>query len=188
MIDKLDFLFRFWELKARHAQMGLPLSQDEQQELLSLMQLVVADLRIPEPGPAPRNRDALPAQLIGAQSISPVEVRALTASTLVVSCTRRTDGCAVAGKPVVLRATCALGGVEYTIPCQVAWVHSGAARRSGVRSAACRWHSDARAFCRRGAGNDGGCTATAGAVRLRPLMAEGACAAGSWSTVAHALR
>ena len=52
MIEKLDFLVRFWELKARHATLGEPLGQDEQRELLSLLQLVTGDMHLPEIGRA----------------------------------------------------------------------------------------------------------------------------------------
>jgi hypothetical protein len=50
VIDKLGFLVRFWELKARHATLGEPLSASEQLELLSLMQLVTGDCKMPPPG------------------------------------------------------------------------------------------------------------------------------------------
>ena len=65
MIDKLDFLVRFWELKARNASLGEPLAPREQIELLSLMQLVTGDLDTPQIGPIDRPRGALPAQMIG---------------------------------------------------------------------------------------------------------------------------
>src|SRR5579863_8740846 len=54
VIDKLGFLVRFWQLKARHARIGQPLGAREQLELLSLMQLVSSDFRLPPPGPCPR--------------------------------------------------------------------------------------------------------------------------------------
>src|SRR5688500_10659642 len=43
LLDKLDFLVRFWELKARNGSLGAPLAPNEQIELLSLMQLVTGD-------------------------------------------------------------------------------------------------------------------------------------------------
>src|SRR6188768_3493796 len=51
LIEKLDFLVRFWELKARNASLGEPLGSQEQIELLSLMQLVTGDLESPPAGP-----------------------------------------------------------------------------------------------------------------------------------------
>ncbi|MEO8874992.1 MAG: hypothetical protein ABI461_05345, partial [Polyangiaceae bacterium] len=32
------------------------------------------------------------------------------------------------GAPVILRTTDAIRGIEYALPCRVAWVHSGAAK------------------------------------------------------------
>ena len=61
MIDKLDFLVRFWELKARNASLGEPLGPREQIELLSLMQLVTGDVEVPPAGPVDRPKSAVPA-------------------------------------------------------------------------------------------------------------------------------
>src|SRR3954452_7079091 len=39
VMEKLDFLVRFWELRARYEAIGLPLTKNERFELLSLLQL-----------------------------------------------------------------------------------------------------------------------------------------------------
>ena len=65
MMEKLDFLVRFWELKARHDLVGEPLSASEQIELLSLLQLVTGDLELPRPGTLPRPKNVIPAEPIG---------------------------------------------------------------------------------------------------------------------------
>lgn len=122
MIEKLDFLVRFWELKARNASLGRPLEGSEQVELLSLMQLVTGDLDVPPPGPAPRPKGALPAQMIGDGTILGVEVRSVSASAVVVSCASVVPE----GVHVILRAADAVSGVEYALPCSVLWVHRGA--------------------------------------------------------------
>lgn len=122
MIDKLDFLVRFWELKARNASLGEPLVPKEQIELLSLMQLVTGDLEVPAAGPVDRPKSALPAQLIGDGTILPVEIRSVSAAAVVVSCASTVP----ALSPVVLRAADAVSGVEYTLPCTVLWVYRGA--------------------------------------------------------------
>ena len=122
VIEKLGFLVRFWELKARHALVGEPLAPLEQMELLSLMQLVTYDFKMPEPGPAARTRHALPAQLIGEGCIMSVEVRSVSAAAVVVASLRPMS----AGERVILRAADAVSGVEYAVPCTVAWVHEGA--------------------------------------------------------------
>ncbi len=121
MIDKLDFLVRFWELKARNVSLGAPLTPREQIELLSLMQLVTGDLDVPAAGPVDRPRSALPAQLIGDGTILPVEIRAISAAAVVVSCASSVP----ALSPVILRAADAVSGIEYALPCTVLWVYRG---------------------------------------------------------------
>jgi hypothetical protein len=122
LIDKLDFLVRFWELKARNCSLGEPLTGREQIELLSLMQLVTSDLDVPAPGPCERRRNALPAQMIGDGTILPVEIRSVTAGAVIVSCA----GAVPTGAQMILRATDAISGVEYVLPCTVLWVYRGA--------------------------------------------------------------
>lgn len=122
MIDKLDFLVRFWELKARNASLGEPLGPREQIELLSLMQLVTGDLEAPAAGPVDRPKGALPAQMIGDGTILPVEIRAVTAAAVVVSVASTVP----VGAHVILRAADAISGVEYALPCSVTWVYRSA--------------------------------------------------------------
>jgi hypothetical protein len=119
LIDKLDFLVRFWELKARNASLGQPLLPREQIELLSLMQLVTADLDVPAIGPCERPKGALPAQIIGDGTILPVEIRSVAAGAVIVSCASAVP----AGAQVILRAADAVTGVEYALPCKVLWVY-----------------------------------------------------------------
>lgn len=122
MIDKLDFLVRYWELNARNSSLGEPLTGSEQIELLSLMQLVTGDMDVPAPGPCERRRQTLPAQMIGDGTILTVEIRSVTAGAVVVSCA----GVVPAGAQMILRATDAITGVEYVLPCNVLWVYRGA--------------------------------------------------------------
>lgn len=122
MIDKLDFLVRFWELKARNASLGEPLGPSEQIELLSLMQLVTGDLEVPAVGPVERPKSAVPAQMIGDGTILAVEMRSVSAAAVVVSCA----GTMPAGSHVIVRAADAISGVEYALPCSVLWVYRGA--------------------------------------------------------------
>jgi hypothetical protein len=122
LIDKLDFLVRFWELKARNASLGEPLRGDEQIELLSLMQLVTGDLDVPAVGPYERPKNALPAQMIGDGTILTVEIRGVAAGAVIVSCASTVP----AGAQVILRAADAITGVEYALPCNVLWVYRGA--------------------------------------------------------------
>jgi hypothetical protein len=119
VIDKLGFLARFWELKARHATLGQPLSPNEQVELLSLMQLVTSDFHMPEPGTCARPANALPAQLIGEGTILPVEVRYVCAAAMLVASARPMSP----AERVIVRTADAVSGVEYAFPCNVAWVY-----------------------------------------------------------------
>lgn len=122
MIDKLDFLVRFWELRARSESLGDPLAAREQIELLSLLQLVTRELDVPNVGPVARPRSALPAQMIGEGTILPVEIRSVSAAACVVSCASTVPQ----GAQVILRAADAISGVEYAMPCRVLWVYEGA--------------------------------------------------------------
>lgn len=63
MLDKLDFMMRFWDLKARHESLGAPLLPVERVELLSLLSLMATDDPLPEAGPPPRSEHALEAQI-----------------------------------------------------------------------------------------------------------------------------
>jgi hypothetical protein len=122
VIEKLDFLVRFWELKARHATLGAPLGPHEQVELLSLMQLV-GEFDVPAAGPVARPKSALPAQLIGDGTMRAVEIRALSAAALLVAIAVPI----AVGAQVIVRAADAVTGVEYALPCKVMWVHAGSA-------------------------------------------------------------
>jgi hypothetical protein len=122
VIEKLDFLVRFWELSARHATLGSPLGSAERLELLSLMQLVNVDAQVPPVGHAETSDDALPAQLIGEGAILAVEMRDVSASGMRVACADTMKK----GARVVVRTADAVTGVEYVLPCTVAWVHRGA--------------------------------------------------------------
>jgi hypothetical protein len=119
VIDKLGFLVRFWELRARHATLGEPLSSSEQLELLSLMQLVTSDFHMPEPGTCARPANALPAQLIGQGMIVPVEVRYVCAAAMLVAGTKAMSP----GERVIVRTADAVSGVEYALPCTVEWTY-----------------------------------------------------------------
>lgn len=119
MIDKIGFLVRFWELRARHATLGEPLSSREQLELLSLMQLVIGDCKMPDPGTCARPANALPAQLIGEGTILPVEMRHVCAAAMLVASAKAMTK----NERVIVRTTDAVSGIEYALPCSVAWVY-----------------------------------------------------------------
>lgn len=121
MIEKLGFLVRFWELRARHATLGEPLSPGEQVELLSLMQLVTTEFKMPKPGFCARPPNALPGQLIGEGSIRAVELRHVCAAAVLVACVKPMT----IGERAIVRTADAVSGIEFVLPCLVAWSHPG---------------------------------------------------------------
>jgi len=129
MMEKLDFLVRFWELKARHDLVGEPLSASEQIELLSLLQLVTGDLELPRPGTLARPNNVIPAELIGEGVIVHAEIRSVSAAAIFVS----SSGSVPQDASIVLRATDAISGVEYTLPCRVAWCHGSTPASMALR-------------------------------------------------------
>jgi hypothetical protein len=122
VLEKIDFLVRFWELNARNAQLGQPLTSPERLELLSLMQLVTGDVRVQGAGPVGRTRGALPAQMIGDGTIKAVEIRSVSAAALLVASVSTLS----VGSQVIVRVADAVSGVEYALPCKVKWVYVGA--------------------------------------------------------------
>jgi hypothetical protein len=50
-----------------------------------------------------------------------MEVRAISAAALIAT----SEGRVPVGARVIVRAADAVGGVEYALPCTVAWVHTG---------------------------------------------------------------
>jgi hypothetical protein len=117
MLEKLDFMMRFWDLKARHESAGAPLSPVEQVELLSLLNLMATDDPLPEPGAPPRSEHALDAQITAHGGFVAVEIRMVCASGLVVACMTPLP----AGQSTVVRLADDGSGVEYNLPCVVEW-------------------------------------------------------------------
>jgi hypothetical protein len=122
VIEKVDFLVRFWELKARSERCGDPLAPGEQLELLSLMQVVTLDRKAQGPGPVPREPGAIPAQLIGDGAIQPIEIRSVSATAILVA----TTSVLSVGSQVIVRIADAVSGVEFALPCEVTWTFQGA--------------------------------------------------------------
>jgi hypothetical protein len=118
MLDKLDFMVRFWDLQARHGA-GMPLTPLERGELFSLLSLMVADDPMPDPGQA--REEGTPVQIAAHASFLGATLVHVCAAGLVV----------VAGAPMpvgqstVVRITDPGSDVEYTLPCVVAWAYVG---------------------------------------------------------------
>src|ERR1051326_7692126 len=75
MLDKLDFMVRFWQLRARHDAIGAPLATFARVEFLSLIRLMADDLRLPDPGPAPKIEGGLPVQMTAPGGFLAAELR-----------------------------------------------------------------------------------------------------------------
>lgn len=127
MLEKLDYMVRFWGLRARH-ESAAPLSALERGELLSLLSLMVADDPMPAPAPAPRV-DGEPAQVAVRGGFMAAELRQVSAEGLVVL----SHAPLAAGQSTVLRVTNPAAGVDYTLPCVVAWTYPGSATTLALR-------------------------------------------------------
>ena len=121
MLEKLDFMVRFWQLRVRHGALGAPLTSVERIELLSLLRLMSTDLRLPEPGPAPRSDCGLPVQLTAPGGFISGELRMVCADGMVVACATPMRS----GNSTIVRPADAVSGFEYTIPCVLEWAHVG---------------------------------------------------------------
>ena len=119
MIEKLDFLVRFWELRARWEALGVPLSDRERIELLALVQLVGNEGRSRERGPAALNRRSLPLHMIARGGFLAGDLREVYAELLIVAAAQRLEE----GERTVVQVTDVAAGHEYTIPCVVVWSH-----------------------------------------------------------------
>jgi len=129
MLDKLDFMMRFWDLKARHEYLGVPLSPVERIELLSLLSLMATDDPLPDAGAPPRSEHALGAQITARGSFVAVEVRMVCARGLVVACVTPLP----AGQSTVVRLADDATGVEYSVPCVVEWGTVGSPSAMALR-------------------------------------------------------
>lgn len=121
MIDSLDMMMRIWELGVRSERAGQPLDPVERAELLALLRHV--ERGVDEPPPKPRVPPPLPvpAMLMGDGTAFRVAVRRVNVDHVLVT---GLEGPAL-GARVLLRASNAMTGVEYIIPCVVTRVTRG---------------------------------------------------------------
>ena len=120
MLEKLDFMVRFWQLRARHDAIGAPLSALERVELLSLIRLLSTDNRLPEAGPPPKNDHGLPVQLAAPRGFIAAELRMVCADGIVIASASPLRP----GTSTILRLADAVSGIEYELPCMVEWAHT----------------------------------------------------------------
>lgn len=127
MLEKLDFMVRFWDLRARHAAHA-PLTPLERGELLSLLSLMVTDDPMPEPSPVMRG-DGMPVQITARGGFLAADLRHVCSAGLVVT----TEVPLSVGQSTVVRVADADSGVEYTLPCVVEWTFVGAPTTIALR-------------------------------------------------------
>jgi hypothetical protein len=129
MLEKLDFMMRFWDLKARHGSLGAPLSAAERVELLSLLNLLATDDPLPSAGPPPSSRAALAARITRGAGFVAVEVRVVCAQGVVCACRSPL----AVGQSTVLRIADEAAAVDYALPCVVEWAHLAAPSAMALR-------------------------------------------------------
>jgi hypothetical protein len=120
MLEKLDFMVRFWDLKARHASAGAPLTALELGELLSLLSLMAADDPLPEPGPAPHTEGVI-VELTARGGFLAAELRLVCAGGLVLASFVPLP----VGQSTLVRLVDPASGTEYTLPCVAEWSYLG---------------------------------------------------------------
>lgn len=119
MIEKLDLLVRFWELRARKEHPENMLDDSEHAELLSLLRLLGNDPRASEPGPAPCGFGFLPVQMTARSGFLSGDLREIAADQLIVAAS---DMLSEDDRTILYLAD-AVTGIDYTLPCVVLWTH-----------------------------------------------------------------
>jgi hypothetical protein len=120
VLEKLDFMVRFWDLKARHAAAAAPLTALERGELLSLLSLMASDDPLPEPGPAPRTEGVI-VEMTARGGFLAAELRLVCAGGLVLA----SFVALPRGQSTLVRLVDPASGVEYTLPCVAEWSYPG---------------------------------------------------------------
>ncbi len=121
MIDTLDFLIRFWELRARFELHGRLLSEPERLELLSLFPLVTATPITAVPDGSLGQGRGIPVQLTAGSGFLAGDVRELRADGLVVGAAEPIE----TGARTMAYFADAVSGIEYSLPCMVVWALEG---------------------------------------------------------------
>jgi len=117
VMENVALLVRFWELRARYEALGLALTKQERLELLALLQLVAAE---DEPQPLEAldmSRRGLPVQMTAGSGFLAGDLKDLSHERLIVGAV----GPLPTGQRTILNIADAVTGVEYTVPCLVAW-------------------------------------------------------------------
>jgi len=120
MLEKLDLLIRFWELRARDEVLGEELTDWERGELLSLLRLLSDDEGMSDPGPAPYAPAFLPVQMTTRSGFLTGDLREIAPDQLIVAAA---DTLFEEDRTLLYLAD-AWTGIDYTLPCVVLWTHT----------------------------------------------------------------
>ena len=121
MMEQLDLLVRFWELRARYEALGMPLNKQERLELLSLLQLVAAVDDAPPLDSVDTSVRGIPVQLTAGSGFLSAELKELAYDRLVVTTAEPLP----VGHRTIVYVADAVTGLEYTLPCSVASARTG---------------------------------------------------------------
>jgi hypothetical protein len=116
-MEKLDFLVRFWELRARYEAIGVPLTKNERFELLSLLQLVATEDEPSAIETIDPSRRGVPVQLTAGSGFLSGDLKILSSERLVIGAVHPLP----LGERTVAYIADAVTGIEYTVPCIVTW-------------------------------------------------------------------
>jgi hypothetical protein len=114
-MEKFEFLVRYWELRARHEAIGAPLTHNERVELLSLLQLMSAEDSLAQA--LGRSRRGIPVQMTAGSGFLAGELKEASPERLVVGAAELLP----AGLRTIVYIADAVTGIEYSLPCTVAW-------------------------------------------------------------------
>jgi hypothetical protein len=116
VMQKLDLLVRFWELRARYDMTGMPLDKTERLELLSLLQLL-ATSNDTAGDMIDGSRRGMPVQITAGSGFLAGDLKELSADRLVIGAVEPLP----LGYRTIVYVADAITGIEYTVPCIVAW-------------------------------------------------------------------
>jgi hypothetical protein len=146
MLDKLDFMVRFWQLQARDGSRSArkargegrgpepeSLSATERAERMSLLRAMATDERLPEAGPLPHGGRGVPVQIAAPGGFVPGELRAVFADGVVIACAALIQ----AGQRAAVHVADAVSGLEYALPCVIEWSWPGPTPALGLRVDGC---------------------------------------------------
>jgi hypothetical protein len=128
MIEQLDLIFRFWQLRTTHEGKA-HLTPSEQAELWSMMRMLANQERLPSACAPPRTEHGVPVQLAAPGGFLAGELRRLYLDGFVIACATPLRP----GRSTIARLADAVSAIEYALPCHVEWSFRGSPSAMGLR-------------------------------------------------------